>query len=194
MAIDVTNLVSNGSVANGVFDDLMDAVEARLETQYTKNRITGTDYANVYLGSMQTAVSQAVIYLLGEQKSNAESLLIQNKAYTEEAQIRNKVGVGVLEDYDNASGNTDGVVVFTPKTAEDPASGEGVLGKQQVLYNKQTDGYDRDAEQKLLKVAIDFQTILISSGILVSAPKFFNEDDIDKLAIDAASNIDVTFA
>ena len=45
----VTNNVVTGS---GVFDDLMEAVTTHLEAQYQLGRITGGDFATVYLGAM----------------------------------------------------------------------------------------------------------------------------------------------
>lgn len=51
---------------------------------------------------------------------------------------------------------TDGVV-HEGTTADPVQTGDiaGILGKQMRLYQKQTDGYDRDAEQKILKMHAD---------------------------------------
>ena len=49
----VTNNVVSGT---GVFDDLMEAVTIHLEAQYQLGRITGSDFATVYLGAMQSAL------------------------------------------------------------------------------------------------------------------------------------------
>ena len=64
---DITN--SNG---DGVFDKLMAAVNAQIESQYLNNRITGADYAQVYLGSMQSVLQQSVQYVLQEQLTEAQ--------------------------------------------------------------------------------------------------------------------------
>lgn len=56
----------------GIFDKLMETVNKNIETQYLNNRITGSDYANVYLSSMQAALSQSVQYILQEQLTEAQ--------------------------------------------------------------------------------------------------------------------------
>ena len=69
-----TNLALN----DGLFDQLMKSVEAHLDTQYTKNRIRGDKYAEVYVGSMGSVLQNVTQYLLGimlidEQKAKAEA-------------------------------------------------------------------------------------------------------------------------
>lgn len=60
---DLTNAttVSNGT---GVFDKLMKSVNLHIEDQYNKNRITGPDYATVYLGAIQSVIAQSVQFLI----------------------------------------------------------------------------------------------------------------------------------
>lgn len=56
----------------GVFDKLMSAVGAQIENQYLNNRITGSDYANVYLSSLQSVLQQSVQYTMQEQLIEAQ--------------------------------------------------------------------------------------------------------------------------
>lgn len=64
------NDFSNGDIVNGewigtgVFDEIMKAVNGNIKVQYDEGRIKGSDYANVYLNGMQTAVSEAMKYML----------------------------------------------------------------------------------------------------------------------------------
>jgi len=264
--IEIENVTTGIVDGDGVFDKLMTAVEAQLHHQYTNNRITGSDYATVYLGAMQAAMGQAITFVLGEQqadkqaeltaaqtlevlagtirnddiaeqeillkaqqilqsvaqtslieeqeqsenkqnepdgmidkqildlisqtetrdnesiekvnvlqeqvlKSEAEKNLINQKTLTEEAQIKDIV---------------DGNPVFTPKTLDGagfedtPASGEGMVGKQQVLLAKQTDGFDRDAEQKASKILMDSYTIRRSTDSAAPPPSKAEDPDINK--------------
>ena len=78
-----TNNVITGS---GVFDDLMESVTAHLEAQFQLGRITGTDFATVYLGAMQSALQASVGYAIGQEKTNAEVALLTQKQTTEFAQ------------------------------------------------------------------------------------------------------------
>ncbi len=74
-ALTVTNNVVTGT---GVFDDLMEAVTTHLEAQYQLGRITGGDFATVYLGAMQAAISQSVSFTLGQESTNA-AVILQTK-------------------------------------------------------------------------------------------------------------------
>ena len=64
--------ITNGSVVGdvwtgtGVFDKLLAAVNKNIELQYTLGRIKGSDYANVYLGGMQSVLQQSIEYVLRE--------------------------------------------------------------------------------------------------------------------------------
>jgi hypothetical protein len=68
--INLTEITNVGGT--GVFDKLMESVGKQLEDQYLNNRITSTDYANVYLGSMQAVLQQSVQYALQEQLIEAQ--------------------------------------------------------------------------------------------------------------------------
>ena len=81
-ATDVTAGQSNGS---GVFDVLMDAYNLQIESDWNQGRIKGTDYANVRLGAMQSAMQFAIQFLLGKDKAAFEfsQLLPAQKALIE---------------------------------------------------------------------------------------------------------------
>jgi hypothetical protein len=64
---DVTN-----TEGTGVFDKLMVAINSNITIQYTENRLTGSEYATVYLGSIQAAMAQAIQFVLQEQLSEAQ--------------------------------------------------------------------------------------------------------------------------
>ena len=73
------NDFSNGSIDNsnpqepkwegtGVFDIIMKAANENIKIQNQTSRITGAEYAEVYLGTMQSAISESMKYIL--QKDN----------------------------------------------------------------------------------------------------------------------------
>mgnify|MGYP006883081133 CR=1 FL=1 len=77
MATEITlEALTNGSVnvtsgdweGTGIFDKLIAATNANIEVQYTKGRITTTDFATVYLGSIQAVLQQSMQYALSERK------------------------------------------------------------------------------------------------------------------------------
>ncbi len=125
-----TNNVITGS---GVFDDLMESVTAHLEAQFQLGRITGTDFATVYLGAMQSALQASVGYAIGQEKTNAEVALLTQKQTTEFAQTL-------------VTGNT------TPNA-------NSVMGKDITLKGEQAKGFKWNADQKYLKTLIDAWTI-----------------------------------
>ena len=71
------NDFSNGSIDNsnpqdpkwegtGVFDIIMKAANENIKIQNQASRITGAEYAEVYLGTMQTAISESMKFLLNK--------------------------------------------------------------------------------------------------------------------------------
>lgn len=70
--------LTNGSIVNGdwegtgIFDVLMKAVNGNIEVQYTKGRIKGAEYAQVYLTAMQAAIAQSIQYALQEKLQEAQ--------------------------------------------------------------------------------------------------------------------------
>ena len=76
MTVDINDF-SNGSIDNsnpqdpkwvgtGVFDIIMNAANENIKIQNQTSRITGAEYAEVYLGTMQSAISEAMKFLLNK--------------------------------------------------------------------------------------------------------------------------------
>jgi hypothetical protein len=141
MALTNASLTQGSSVTNtnnvitgtGVFDDLMESVTAHLEAQFQLGRITGTDFATVYLGAIQSALQASVNYAVGQEKTNAEVALLNQKQTTEYAQTL-------------VTGNT------TPNA-------NSVLGKDITLKGEQSKGFKWNADQKYLKTLMDAWTV-----------------------------------
>jgi len=74
-------------VGTGVFDELMKAVNGNIAVQFEAGRLTGPDYANVYLGSLQSAMSESMKYVLNK-KSLEKTLEVQDiKIAMDEVQL-----------------------------------------------------------------------------------------------------------
>lgn len=84
--ISISDVTTNVSVANnvvsgdGIFDDLMETITVHLKAQYDANRITGAQYADVYLGAIQTAIIQSMQFALGKDKATKEAELLSVQA------------------------------------------------------------------------------------------------------------------
>ena len=76
MTVDINDF-SNGSIdasdpqdpkwnGTGVFDIIMKAANENIKIQNQTSRITGAEYAEVYLGTMQSAIAEAMKFLLNK--------------------------------------------------------------------------------------------------------------------------------
>ena len=145
MAITIANLTAgvatddnNIVTGTGIFDDMMETVNAHMAAQFNLGRITGSDYATVYLTAMQATVEQAVAYTIGMQKGNAEESLLFQKEITEFAQ--------------------------TDKATKIAPSATSVMGAQAALAIEQAKGFKWNADQKYLKTILDAWSINVSTA------------------------------
>jgi len=72
----ITDGIIGGS---GVFDKLMEATNSHILREFESNRITATDYATVYLGAIQSALSTSLQFVLQEQQSEAQADLLKQQ-------------------------------------------------------------------------------------------------------------------
>ena len=130
--------VDTGTATDGTgnFDELMKVVTLHVEKQFTEGRITGTDYATVYLGALQSTLAQAVSFTLNMNKANEEADLLAQKTTTEYAQTL-------------VTGNT------TPNA-------NSIAGKQITLFEEQAKGFKWNADAKYLKTIVDAYSINLS--------------------------------
>jgi len=145
MAIDINNLTQNVTTSadnvvtgSGIFDDMMETVNAHMAAQFNLGRITGSDYATVYLTAIQATVQQAVAFTIGAQKGNAEQSLLFQKEVTEFAQ-------------------TDRETKTAPTTTS-------IMGRAAALSAEQAKGFKWNADQKYLKTILDAWSINISTA------------------------------
>ncbi len=125
-----------GTDGDGNFDNLMKVVTLHLEKQFTDGRITGTDYATVYLGALQSTLAQAVSFTLNMNKANEEADLLAQKTTTEYAQ--------------------------TMATGASTPHASSVTGKQITLFTEQAKGFKWNADAKYLKTIVDAYSINLS--------------------------------
>ena len=161
---DVTDVTQGTLVGTGYFDKFMAAINAQIDAQYTAGRIQGKDYATVYLGALQTALTQAVAYVgvVGQRD------LLDQKIKTEKAQI--------LDDLSDT-----GTVVL------------GAVGQQKLLQAAQANGFLRDAEQKATKILLDTWSISKSVvGTNFPEPAGATNFDLEDMIIKLREGIGIT--
>ena len=64
--IDSTNAQEPKWEGTGVFDVIIKAANENIKIQHKTSRITGAEYAEVYLGTMQSAISEAMKFILNK--------------------------------------------------------------------------------------------------------------------------------
>lgn len=80
---DITDGCPDGQ---GVFDQLMKSVKAHLKEEYDAQRIRGSEYTQVYLNGLQTAMGQAIQWQLGAEIAKNQALLISAQIEGQEKQ------------------------------------------------------------------------------------------------------------
>ena len=83
MQIDITDLTTSTLPGDGAFDEIMTAMQIRLDREYKRNRITGPDYAKVYLGSFEASLMNSIQFILGRQEADAKAELLKEQTLTE---------------------------------------------------------------------------------------------------------------
>lgn len=185
----ISDLTEAKLAGAGVFDVLMRATKAHLDEEFNKNRIKGTEYSTVYLGSLESVMRTALDFLMQKQKVALEAQLLElqvtlagvevEKAHAQRdllvQQALNAVEEGkvlaqqvcklkaeydvLLLQKDRQNAET---ALLTQKLATEKAQTTGIgvdadsiLGRQKALYLAQTNGFTRDAEQKVAKLMAD---------------------------------------
>jgi hypothetical protein len=151
----------------GVFDDLMEAVNAHLSAQFSLGRLTGTDYATVYLGAIQSSLQNSVQFVLGKQQADKQADLLTKQILTEEKKTLDVVS---------------GTTVRNAQSSQDllnKASQKSLIDKQTLTEVKKTLDVVSTTTVRDTQSAKD---ILVKSAQVTSMTK---EDVVkDKQAID----------
>ena len=87
VALTTADLTTGAIDGNGVFDVLMQSLNAHFEAQHKKGRITGADYAQAYIGATTGALGTAVQFLLGRDQAYWQAQLAQMQARVAEANV-----------------------------------------------------------------------------------------------------------
>lgn len=88
MTIEITALTEATLDGTGVFDVLMRANKAHLESEFTKNRIKGPEYSTVYLGSLTQVMQTALQFILSKEKANLEAQLLEQQILLAQVEVQ----------------------------------------------------------------------------------------------------------
>ena len=70
--IQITDVTTGAINGTGVFDKLMASIKVQIQEEYDAGRIKGSDYATVYLGALQSVLSQSMEFVLRERLVEAQ--------------------------------------------------------------------------------------------------------------------------
>lgn len=174
-ALSLTQLTETTLDGTGVFDALMRANKAHLEAEFSKGRIKGTEYATVYLGSLEAVMKTSMEFLMQREKNQLEVELLDQQVLLAKAKLINTAKEGLILDAQKCKldaefdllqseklKSTAETALLAQKNATERAQttamgvdDDSVIGKQKSLYQAQTTGFARDAEQKAAKLMVD---------------------------------------
>jgi hypothetical protein len=86
-AIAITDLTAGTLDGAGAFDKLMIATKAHLESEFNKNRITGPQYATVYLGALDVTMNMAMQFVLQRQRIDLEAQLLTQQILLAQVEV-----------------------------------------------------------------------------------------------------------
>ena len=123
-------------------------------------------------GIDQSAERLASDILLATEKTESETRLLDQKAISE-------------------LGQTADVIPADHPGMNESLDITGVIGRQRSLFQKQTDGFDRDAEQKLSKIMVDTWSVRQTTDGEVSDSAGVGNAEINRVLAKAKAGINV---
>lgn len=175
-AIDITDVTTGIIDGDGVLDKLLSTMTEHLTAQYEKRRITGVEYATLYLGAYQATLQQALTLTLAKETQAYEIKNLDWEAKLKEAQYNlavKQLEIATYELTDKAPAEVSNLVkqglntdkqteLYERKRLTEVAQLDGtgilsgsVLDSQKVLLAAQTLGLEKDAKQKVAKLMLD---------------------------------------
>ena len=170
--IDINDF-SNGQIDNanpqdpkwegtGIFDVIIKAANENIKIQHKTSRITGAEYAEVYLGTMQSAISEAMKFVL--QKDN-----LIKELELKQAQINKLIADKALTDAQT--------LAYPAQQAKDIEVKQANID----LLNRQKEGFDDNKYQKLFEAQMNAWALMFSSGLLTTQPSIISNDSASSL-------------
>ena len=175
-AINYTDPAAPSWEGTGVFDKLMHAINGNILVQYDSGRIKGPEYASVYLGSMQTAVVEAMKFMLT--KDQIEKDLDLKQAQIDIAVEEKRLKAGQADAFPiQAAKELSVKQAQIDKLTDDKLT----AAKQRDLYQRQIEGFDDNKYQKLFESQLSSWGLMFSSGMLTEKPSIITGDKVSQL-------------
>ena len=179
--------ITTGSVSGtGIFDKLMQTINLHLLNEFQADRITKSDYGQVYVSALNATLQQAIQFELSKDQAAIQAatlaaqyelialqkaqLQLQNEKLELEklqtAQQTLLIEAQIAKVNSDIEANDAQIGLINQKKITEIAQTTdgyaGVVGAQVDLYQAQITGFTRDAEQKAAKLALDVLSTQIS--------------------------------
>lgn len=145
--LDISDLTLKTLTGSGVLDQMLTTMRVHLAEQFDKERIQGTEYAEVYLGAFQSTLAAAIEFLMARRKLGLDLKLQEAQISLVEAQedqIRAEMQKVPLE-----------MAQITAQT--------NLIIKQGDLADKQLEQADKQLELLAAQVAVQEKTLELVS-------------------------------
>ena len=203
MAINVTELTNGTTVVKevdglntptwegtAIFDVLVRIVNENLKIQYDAGRIKATDYAQAYIGGLQTCLTESMKYIM--QKDN---LIKDIEVKQANIDLTNQQKAASVAQVEIAQAQSTKDLAIKDKQAIDIAAGTALKTQQKAalikdddvkqanidLLNRQKEGFDDNKHQKLFEAQMNAWALMFSSGLLETKPAIINNDSASAL-------------
>ena len=193
MAIQLSDLTNGSTVrASGtqpvwegtaIFDVLMKAVNENINIQFEQNRITGSDYATVYLGAIETCIKEATNLLLQKAIADKEIEVKQAQILQIQEETKLKAAQAIAYPLQSAKDLEVKTKELGVKQAQTDKLIDDLLtaAKQRELYARQITGFDDNKYQKLFESQLSSWGLMFSSGMLTEKPSIITGDKVSQL-------------
>ena len=160
--IDTTNPQDPKWEGTGIFDVIIKAANENIKIQHKTSRITGAEYAEVYLGTMQSAISEAMKFVL------------QNDTLAKEIELKEAQIAKINADKELINAQ---LLAYSEQQAKDLAVKQANI----ELLNRQKVGFDDNKHQKLFEAQMNAWALMFSSGLLTDKPTIISNDSASSL-------------
>ena len=160
--IDSTNPQDPSWEGTGIFDIIIKAANENIKIQHKTSRITGAEYAEVYLGTMQSAISEAMKFVL------------QNDTLAKEIELKEAQIAKINADKELINAQ---LAMFGAQQAKIIEAKQGNID----LLTRQREGFDDNKYQKLFEAQMNAWALMFSSGILTTKPNIIKDDAVSTL-------------
>lgn len=186
--INISDVTEGIVTGNGSFDKIMASLNAQLQKEFDAHRIKQTEYANVYLSALQSALTQSIAFELGKQGADKAADQIDSDITNSNAQAAQdllltqaKIDLIVEQtESENKSNEVNGVIdlqkldIQSTTTVREAQSTQDILNKQQdlILTTSKTTSEDKI---NALNGVIDNQILEIIAGTSLTDNKSASE-------------------